>query len=600
MRKGCRHILPFVMVPLVAALVLSRCAKEMTTLSGGPKDTIPPRMVESDPPNYSVHFDSREIEVQFNEFIQLQEVQQQFLSSPPFEEDPEINMKGRGFIVELKDTLRDSTTYTLNFGNAIADYTEGNPLRNFKYVFSTGDELDSLQIQGQVYDAFNMKERENVLVMLYDERQDSVPYNKIPDYVSRTDEEGFFSITNIRHDTFKVFALNDMNSNYLYDSPQEDIGFVDSAVTFEKQWIERDDTIYTEKPAPGDTVMPPIDTVIHREYMGYPVKKFSIGLFNEVSEEQYLKSFQRKRPMKLDFVFNRPIRDSLRISLLDSAEHHNWYLKRSSAKGDTMTYWVKDTALYNQEYLKMSVGYQDLDSANQLQWTTDTVELSYLFEEGERGRMDTVSLNTNLSGNLDLNKKIRLAHPYPVSRLDTNRMRLERMQKDSVLGRAGFQTKRVEDELRFFELSAGWKPETTYRLQLLPGAMKTIYPVHHDTLTVQSKTRAEDYYGSLKVELPGMDSLFILQLVKSSGEEEQVIREKYREDMKEGVVSFNYLHPDKYQLKIIFDRNGNRKWDTGDYLEHQQPEKVRYNPEEINIRANWDYDLEWNVGKKER
>src|SRR6056297_107439 len=285
-------IFPLVMLPVIAVMLFSRCAKEMTTLSGGPRDSIPPVLVESEPPNYSVEFDSKEIEIEFNEFIQLEDMEQQFLSSPPFEEDPEIKMKGKGIEIELQEPLKDSTTYTLNFGNAIVDYTEGNPIRNFKYVFSTGKTLDSMRVEGRTYDAFNLKARENVLVMLYDELNDSVPYKRIPDYVSRTDEQGYYSISNLRQDTFKVFALDDLNNNYLYDSQEEQIGFVDSTVVFEKQMIERYDTVYSRQPEktmlPEDSL--PIDTIIHRKYRGYPPETFVMAMFNESKQEQYLKS----------------------------------------------------------------------------------------------------------------------------------------------------------------------------------------------------------------------------------------------------------------------------------------------------------------------
>ncbi|MBS3805922.1 MAG: Ig-like domain-containing protein [Bacteroidales bacterium] len=594
------YLLSLVMTPVMAVMLFSRCAREMTSLTGGPRDTIPPKLVESEPPNYSVEFDSKEIEIEFNEFIQLKEMEQQFLSSPPFEEDPEIKMKGKGIEVELKESLKDSTTYTLNFGNAIVDYTESNPLRNFKYVFSTGKDLDSMRVEGRVYDAFNLKARENVLVMLYEELNDSVPYNRIPDYVSRTDEQGYYSITNVRQDTFKIFALDDLNNNYLYDSQDEQIGFVDSTVVFEKQMIEEHDTIYSRQPAnamvPGDSL--PIDTVIHRKYRGYPAENFTMAMFNETGKEQYLKSYQRKQPMKVDFIFNRPLRDSLRFALLDSVERKDWYIKKTSAQGDTVSYWLKDTSLYYQEYLKFQVGYQQLDSMNQLQWTSDTLELSYIFEEGEKTSQDTLAIDNNASKTFNLNQQLRLTLPFPFQSIDTSRIMLEETVNDSVVKPAKFQIQRKERNLRSVYMDVKWKPNTNYHLTVLPQAIRNIYDVYHDTLDVRLKTRAEDYYGSLKVGLPGLDSEFILQLVQSSNDEEQVIREQYTGDMKDGLVTFEYLDPKEYLLKVIFDRNGNKEWDTGDYLRHEQPEKVRYNPEKINIRSNWEYEIDWDVGQK--
>ncbi len=614
MSRKNSQIIVLGLIAIALFLSLNRCAKEMTTLSGGPRDTIPPRPVESEPPNYSVHFDSREVEVQFNEFIQLKEVEQQFLSSPPFEEEPKIRMKGRGFKLEIKSPLKDSTTYTLNFGNAIVDYTEGNPLRNYKYVFSTGPVLDSMEVEGQVHKAFNMKPLENVLVMLYEQRTDSVPFKQIPDYVSRTDEKGRFNIANIRLDTFKIFALNDLNNNYLYDSPQEDIAFVDSAVVFEKGLIEEHDTVYTDPPseerAKGDTVSGAdtsrIDTIIHRKYRGYPAQRYTLRMFNEISKQQYLKSFQRKKPMKLDLIFNRPVRDSLRISLLDTVPGRNWYLREPSLKGDTMTYWLRDTAIYHQEYLKAAVDYQKLDSAGNTVWTTDTLDFSYVFEEGEKLTRDTMDLSSNITKTMDLNKDIRLAHPLPVASVDTAKIRLDQVKQDSVIRQVDFQVKADTLDYNAVNLYARWQPETAYRLQVLPQALETQYEVYHDTLEAGFKTRPEDFYGSLTVQLPGVDSSFVLQLIKPSEdkEKEAVIREKTSHQMKKGKVAYQYLHPGTYQLKLIHDRNGNGEWDTGDYLEHRQPERVRYNPEKIQVKSNWEYDISWkldaNPPKKER
>jgi len=599
-KNKIRNILGLFVLAAGMMLVFTRCAKEMTSLSGGPRDTIPPKLVESEPPNYSVHFDSEEIQIEFNEFIQLQEVQQQFLSSPPFEEDPEIKMKGKGIEIELKEPLQDSTTYTLNFGNAIVDYTEGNPLRNFKYVFSTGDALDSMRVAGRVYDAFNLRARENVLVMLYDTMQDSVPYREIPDYVSRTDEEGFFSISNVRVDSFKLFALDDLNGNYLYDSPDEAIAFVDSAVTFEKQWIEHTDTIYsrdtTEQGVVVDSSL--VDTVIHHRYRGFPTRDYLLSLFNEDKKEQYLRSFQRNRPMKADLIFNAPILDSVRVSLIDSVERDDWYLKQMAPTRDTITYWLKDTALYHQEYVRFELEYQTTDSLNNQVWTTDTLDMSYLFEEGERARTDTVALTSNAKGNVDLNQDLRFSYPYPIQSIDTSAIRLHKTRQDSVVGSADFSLERDSQRLNRFHLAVDWEPDSSYRLRIMPQAVKSIYRAYHDTLNASFKTRPEDYYGSLIVSLPEADSSFILQLIQASGEEEKVIREQFPEDMKEGSITFSYLDPGEYQLKYIFDRNGNREWDPGDYLNHVQPEKVRYNPELIEVRSNWEYEIQWDISQE--
>ena len=600
MKDKTGYILYSLVLLLMVTVVFNRCAKEMTSLSGGPRDTIPPKLVESEPPNYSIHFDSKEIEIEFNEFIQLNEVQQQFLSSPPFEEDPEIKMKGKGIKIELKEPLEDSTTYTLNFGNAIADYTEGNPFRNFKYVFSTGDALDSMRVAGRVYDAFNLRARENVLVMLYDEMKDSVPYNKIPDYVSRTDEEGFFSITNVRNDSFKLFALNDLNGNYLYDSPDEEIAFVDSAVTFEKQWIEHYDTIYSRDTTEQGVLIDSssVDTVIHHKYRGFPTEEYLLSLFNEDKREQYLKSFQRNRPMKVDLIFNDPILDSIRVNLIDSVKREDWYLKEMAPTRDTVTYWLKDTAVYRKEYVQFELEYQAKDSLSNLVWNTDTLDMSYMFEEEDTAGTDTLKLTSNAKGNVDLNQDLRFGYPYPIESIDTSAILLHKTQDDSLIRPVDFSLERDSQRLNRFSMSVDWEPASSYRLQIMPQTVKSNYRAYHDTLNTAFKTREEDYYGSLIVSLPGVESDFILQLIQPSGEEEKVIREQFPEDMKEGSITFRYLDPGEYQVKYIFDRNGNGEWDPGDYANRIQPEKVRYNPEKIEVRSNWEYEIKWDVSQE--
>lgn len=595
MRRGIEYILTIAVVTGVSIFVFSKCAKQVAPV-GGPKDTIPPVLIRSDPPNYSVNFNSDEVELEFNEFIQFNELQQQFLSSPPFEEDPDIQLKGKGFQIEFNEPLRDSTTYTLNFGNAVTDFREGNPLRNFKYVFSTGSVLDSLQVGGRITGALNLKPRENVLVMLYEELNDSVPYNKIPDYVSRTNEDGSFLISNIREDTFKIFALGDENSNYLYDNIQEPIAFQDSLITFEKQMIEQHDTIYNEEYS--DTLDVPdslrIDTIIHREYYGYPQKDIFLRLFNEEPKDQYLKTLQRKRPGKVDFVFNKPIEDSIEVELLDSMDHEYWYLQEKSLQQDTITYWIKDSSIYNRRYLEFAVGYKSKDSLDNDIWTTDTLEVGYSFRDGEREAIDTVELTSNLGNQFDLNKDIRLQYPYPIHSLDTGQISLQQ-KVDTVFREKTFGFRKDTQDLNTAWLNVKWEGEINYRLQVLPQAIQSIYNVYHDTLEVAFNTRAEDYYGSLIFGIEGIESDFILQLI--SGDNENVVREKYGRKDKKETLRFDYLNPGDYRLKLIYDRNGNEKWDTGNYLKNIQPERVIYHPETFNVRSNWEYEQDWDVNE---
>jgi hypothetical protein len=590
-------------------LAFTRCAKQVAPV-GGPQDTLPPMIIESEPPNYSVNFESDEVEIEFNEFIQFKEMEQQFLSSPPFEEQPDISLKGKGFKITFNEPLKDSTTYTLNFGNAIVDFHEGNPIRNFRYVFSTGPELDSLEVRGYIEDAFTLKPRSDILVMLYEDLHDSVPYDQIPDYVTRSQSDGSFVIGNIRADTFKIFALGDKNSNYLYDNPEEPIAFRDSLITFQEELIEEDDTIFRDT-LPQDTGMMEtgedtlqipdsllIDTIIHRSYFGYPPEYVFLRLFHEDKRIQYLKTIQRKDPGKVDVIFNAPVGDSLEVDLMnDSLKRQDWYILESSAQKDSLTYWIKDSSLYNQRYLEFLVSYQTKDSLNRDVITTDTLEAAYAFQEGEKQKTDTLQLSSNLQRSFDLNHNVQLNHPFPIISVDTNRLCLYKIIEDSILQEKPFRLRSDSQDLNRLYLDVKWEPETDYLFQALPQALKTIYNVYHDTLESNFNTRPADYYGSLVLSVKGRDSAFIVQLIKPSDEKEQIVREKYDEDLKEGAVQFKYLYPNKYKLKFIFDRIENRRWDTGDYMQNNQPEKVIYHPEVLDVRSNWEYEIEWNVQK---
>lgn len=600
--------------------LFTNCAKEVSP-TGGPKDSIPPAPVREEPPNHSTNFDSREITVYFDEFIQLKDVRSQFLSSPPFKNSPDIKEKGRSIGIELKDELRDSTTYTLNFGNSVVDYREGNPLKNFRYVFSTGDVLDSLELYGKVTDAYTGEPRENVLVMLYSTIKDSIPLLELPEYVSRTDEDGEYYISNIRLDTFKIFALDDENSNYMYDSPEEDIGFSDSLIIYEKQHVEIHDTIYQDSIIPptergnvidsvirirnnevssdtiilgaNDSIL--IDTIFYEEYYGYDAQQKNLEMFNEENREQYLKTGSREDKRKISFIFNRPVIDSIRMGLADSMDYEFeevFLPETNNMESDSVSFWVKDAHLYNKDVITCWVSYQRRDSLNKLYWEKDTVKFRYSFDKDEdREVIDSVNINTNIpeGGEFDLEKDISIRHKYPLDSIDTSRICLWK-REDTLLVEQPFRLYKKDDDLFRAYLDVDWEPGAKYKFRILPQTVNAIYEFHHDTVDINFSTREEDYYGSMNLTVQGIDTTYLIQLLEKSG---KVVKSKWVEKPEEGSVNFEFIPPATYNLRLILDTNKNKKWDTGNYMEHRQPEDVIYYPEEIDVRSNWELDLEW-------
>ncbi|MGM0497998.1 MAG: Ig-like domain-containing protein [Bacteroidota bacterium] len=604
MKVSFSHIIIFALVILFGILSFSRCAKVVSP-SGGPKDSIPPQPIRAEPPNYSTGFSTDEIEIEFNEFITFKEMNKQFISSPPFSEKPDISERGKKVKVFLNDTLKDSTTYTLNFGNAIVDFREGNALRNFRYVFSTGSIIDSLYVEGQVFDAYSLKPKKNVAVMLYERFKDSLPYTRVPDFVARTDEEGKFLIPNLREDQYKIFALEDENNNYLYDSPDENIGFSDTTIKFTKEEFTDRDTIYKdtiERENNSDSLV--IDTVEVNEYREWVAKDFQLRLFNEDQDKQYLKTSNRKEPQKISFIFNRPVEDSISLNLLDtvavdSADSESNGLdsiktekKLLAEKNmeDTLTYWILDSTIYNQEYLTFELSYPALDSAGEKYERLDTLELRYSFEQEQK---DTIELATNASksGLFDLNRKIHISHPYPLESIDTSGICLWKVQ-DTVMIEKDVKLEKDTGNLYGFRLLNDLQQNSSYKLQIITNTVKSIYEFYHDTLEVDFQTQEKDHYGELTMDMGTIDKPFIFQLLKS---EEDLYREEWYPASYNEKIKWDYLEPGEYSIRLIIDENGNKEWDTGDYLNHIQPEKVSFYPEKIEIRSNWELELKWDV-----
>ncbi len=285
----------FGFVWIAVLIFLHQCA-HVVAPSGGPKDETPPQIIESSPPLQATNFKAGKITIEFDEYIQLKDMNSNLLVSPPMEEEPEIMVKGKTLHIELLSDLQDSTTYNIFMGDAVCDYNEANPISNFQYVFSTGEYIDSMVVEGKVLSAFNLRPIEDVKVMLYREMDDSIPYKEIPQYIASTDEEGRFRINNIRKDEYRMFALEDQNSNYLFDIPNERIAFLDSLVNFSMQEIIVNDTVFATVPVDSSGIMvertdsSTVDTVITTSYTGFPINDYYLLMFEEVVNNQYLKT----------------------------------------------------------------------------------------------------------------------------------------------------------------------------------------------------------------------------------------------------------------------------------------------------------------------
>ncbi|MGM0505090.1 MAG: Ig-like domain-containing protein [Bacteroidota bacterium] len=615
-------------------LWITACARVVAP-TGGPKDVEPPGIVSSQPPNFSTNFKSDLIKIQFDEFIQLKDLNQNLIVSPPVEEKPNIVVKGKSLHIEIPSELRDSTTYNIYMGNSLQDYTEGNPIENFQYVFSTGKYIDSMSVQGKVLNAFNLLPEEDVLVMLYSEHSDSVPMKDIPEYISKTDEEGFFQINNIRNEAFKLFVLRDVNKNYLYDVPDEEIAFTDSLVSFRRVTESFADTVFvhdsllddpdkmvvdsiwvsSKEPAedsldsgsPGnakDSLIVvkhrPIDTIVTGVRSFYTIPEYFLMLFSEDKELQYLSDSKREDKRRLELIFNKPLKDSVFIELADTTTAAEWYIQEINPARDVIYYWLTDTALYNQNRLNLYVTYPKEESKDEYYRTTDTLSFRYFEKEKDKeaGSDEALSISMNVQNKstFDLNKQVKIQFETPLQSVD--RSKIEMYIKEDTLEKA-VDVQLEKDSLLFrqYNITNVFEENADYRLAIYPRAFTDIYGAVNDTVMISFKTEKIDYYGKILANITGIDSTFqaIAQIIIPGKDKEEVLREKIVP--LDQTVEFTFLPPKDFIFKVIADANFNGKWDTGEYLEHRQPEEVFYYENSIKVRSNWDIEIEMPLKK---
>ena len=576
---------------ILTVSLLWSCAQQGSP-SGGPRDEDPPVVLESIPPNYSTRFEAKKITLTFDEYVVLDNVNQELIVSPPMEEKPQVKLRGKKLIIDFEEDLKDSTTYTFNFGSAIKDLHEGNILLNYEYVFSTGDRLDSLSVKGILQYAENLtRPSEPVTIMLYEDLNDSVPLKDIPLYVGRSDDSGVFSVNNLKADTFKVFALKDGNYNLLYDLPTEEIAYLDSSLWVDATFINSlmDARPFDSTFATADTSGMPTDSL--QGGPDYNSIYIDLLLFLEDVETQYLKEDQRDDRRKILFSFARPLTDSFSYRFLGmDGERTPDVLEVFSARKDSLTLWLKDSLDYKNDSLFIALNYTAKDTIDRFVTRTDTMLMTFREKSDKKKKekepeAEKLSISTiRAKGTLDLNTHLRMEFNVPLETFADTLIRLWQIP-DSVELEIPFRT-RVDSMVPTWGwIETDWESNSSYHLQMLPGAAKAIYELEQDTLDLVFQTRDMEYYGKILLSLEGVSGPVIIQLTSK----EKVVREeKVNED---GLCTFPYLLPGDYGIKIIHDRNNNGRWDTGKYLEKRQPEPVEILNKSVTVRSNWDHEV---------
>lgn len=604
------------------------CAQQGSP-SGGPRDETPPRVLECDPPNYSTRFNESKIQITFDEYVVLENVNQELIVSPPMEEKPEVKLRKKTIVIQFDEALKENTTYTFHFGRAIKDLHEGNELLNYEYVFSTGDILDSMSVRGILRVAEDLSfPKDPVAIMLYTRLGDSVPLTEPPLYVGRTGDSGVFSVNNLRPDEYKLFALKDGNNNLLFDLPTEEIAFLDSSLTlnadFTRKLLEAsgklnapvEDSLNREQDMPPREVkVPPLEGKAPPRRAKVPPREadtlsrgsdtlpepgpelnalyVDLYLFTEETDIQYIVDNTREDRRKIELVFARPLTDSFSYHFITPGpDRPGALVEYFSPERDSLILWLADSTDYKKDTLIMTLDYMAKDTSDRDVLKTDT--LSFIYRERRESsrrpakaenpteKLQLTTLRNN--GSLDLNRDPSFTLNLPLKAIHDSLINVFRLE-DSLEIEESFGTYRDTTTLYRGWVRANWAPDTRYRIQLLPGAFTSIYPVQHDTVNLRFTTRDTEYYGQIILNLKGADGPVLIQLISK----DKIIGQQ--EVSSEGTYLFPFLAPQEYRIKFIHDRNGNGEWDTGNYLRHLQPEAVEFLPGSVTVRSNWDHEI---------
>jgi hypothetical protein len=588
--------------------MLSACANMGQGPQGGPKDTIPPMVVKELPMNGSLNVTSKKLEITFNEYIQLADIQNNVLISPPQQNAPEIKAVGKKLTVVFQEDLIDSTTYTIDFGAAICDYNEKVPLEGYVMAFSTGDQIDSLGISGRVYNAANLNPMPSVLVGIHSNHTDTaistLPFTR----VTRSNNEGFFNIYNIHQGDYKLYALNDVSRDYLYQ-PGEGLAFMDSILTpytiREMHW----DTIWYDTlgldMSTGDTLFTrQIDSVYEHEVTRYLPDSLIIWYFEETKQRHYFQRILREEQHAFTLIFSAPqdslpLIEPLRYSQVDStASDSAWVnmldylLVQSNKTHDTITYWLTDSAAIKMDTIPFKLTYQFTDSLYNIVSKTDTITALYrhprlsekakeTYEKNKKNRK--LELKTNASNKFNIYDTLFI---YPVMPLDSihEEMISLKQKVDTSMQAISFQLWKKDTIGMCIGVIARLKPSESYQLTIDSAACRDIYGACNDRVEAKFKLKSLDDYSSLMVKLKHFDPRARIQLLN---DKDEVLKEL---PAKEEGTLFEYLEPTTFYLRMYMDWNEDGKWTTGDWLLHRQPEPIYYYPAKLKLRANWDFE----------
>lgn len=606
MRKGSLYLLGMLLLLFLGA----GCAS-IGNPSGGPRDEDPPRFVSSTPLYGEVDVTPKKVVLTFDELVALKDAFSKVVVSPPGAQTPRVSSLGRRVTVEFRDTLLPNTTYTIDFGDAITDNNEGNRLENFIYTFSTGPVLDTLMVSGMVLGAQDLVPASGMYVGLHSNLEDSAFTKSRFERIAKTDENGKFAIGGLAPGKYRIYALDDRDNDLIWSSPDESLAFYDVVIEPRAEMTVATDTIY-------DLFTGKVDSLVKRQRTMFLPNNILLRSFNTGFRQQYITKYERVDSTRLDFIFNAPADSMPKIDVIltdgTTFPIRDIAITERSATNDTLSFWLRNPDIISRDTLKVALEYLRPDSTYQLIPVNDTIRMLTQRPNARAQKADrkpnvgkgkegadsvappvpTIAIKP-INSKPEVYQRLTFEFPTPLDEFNPDMVHLQLKQDSLWVDVGDFREEMLLfDTLNSRRLSINypWAFETTYKFTVDSLAGKDIYGLFTDDLTLEFSVRPETEYGSLKFNLSNFgnpETPRFVQLLDGQGNPLRKL------PLEGNSVQFDYLLPNKYHVRVVEDNNGNGVWDPGNFEEGIQPDVSYYYKETIELKANWDQEIDWNV-----
>lgn len=585
-------ILKGILFVAVSVLMLYACANPGTP-TGGPIDVTPPKVIGSTPTENAIGNKKTKVIINFDEYVKLDKPNEKVVVSPPQLQQPEIKTVGKKISVNLLDSLKPNTTYTIDFSDAIQDNNEGNPMGNYTFTFSTGAAIDTMEVSGNVLNAADLEPIKGILVGLHSNLNDSA-FVKTPfDRVGRTDSKGHFVIKGVARGKYHIYALADADQNFFFSQKSEQLAFNNDLIIPTCNQQMRQDTAWV------DSIT--VDTIIPKSYIHFMPDNIILRAFKENNTRQSLKKKERLVPQKFTLTFSAPNKDLPKIKGLNFDEKDAFIIETDNKK-DSITYWLKDSVNYKKDTLSLALSYLYTDSLNNLSPRTDTLNLiskqktltkqvvqKKKKKKDEAPKIESLPMQNHIPQEMDVYDYVYFDFEEPIKSINKNAIHLKE-KVDSLYKDIPYQFERDSVNMRRYNLYYNWVPEKEYSIEVDSAAFVGQYGLVSQKINQSFKIHALKDYGDIYFNISGnVCPTAFVELLDATG---KIVRKMPVRDHR---ASFYFLAAGKYGARLINDRNGNNVWDTGDYSLKIQPEEVYYYPQIINLKVMWKIEENWNV-----